>query len=569
VVRDGSPGRAGTPANLLGTVFLVVAGLFYLYTACPEPDWIDSGELAVAAHTLGIPHPTPKVLYVLLSRLAVVTLPGPFFPLTCLSVLFVVCGLWFLTRAARHLVVTHASGWTLPGIVLLAASPLVWQQAITNEVHALQFALFGCALYLWSRDDVARRHLGLTYILCLSLLTHGTGVFLVPFWLAAMWPVRRSVRAWAEVALTAILGGSLILVLPIRSAQGPLLDWDHTVDPVGLWHHLTAWSYQGLWQANAAAFQQTLAQCASGLRDTLPAPVWLVTGIGLWQLAARKPRALTATLAAAAACVVLSSLYSIPDIDEYFLAAHVILALWTCAGLAWLASKGRWLGWLGSGVVLATVAWSVSAHWPEVNKRHFRVPTNWVRDAMETVDSGGVVLTSDWDHTSAWMYLRVVESYRPDATWIDLNLLRQSWYPGFLEHVAPGRTLEARRSLDTLVARVREFEAGSPFDDSTLESSYVGALAALSFGQAGPVYADGVAAPHEDFGVERIYVQGSRELPWGLLTRLVSEDETVPELPPWPAFRNDSLQRMGTYRTLFHLELYDRARFNRSRYEER
>lgn len=567
MARSGRPGQATTPALLLLVLCLVAAGAAYLYTACPEPDWIDSGELSVAAHTLGIPHPTPKVLHVLWSRLAVVVLPGSFFPLTLSSALFVVCGLGLLARAARRLF-PDSSLSVLPGILLLAASPLVWQQATSNEVHALQFLLFSCALWLWSQPSGERRALGITYVLCLSLFTHGTGLFLLPLWLSAVWPFRARLRVWIGIAITVVLAGSLILYLPIRSAQGPLLDWDHTADAVGLWHHLTAWSYQGLWASEAGSVFDTLARFRGGLHDTFPLPVWLITAVGLWRWALCAPRSLAVLLAVAAGCVGVSSLYAIADIDEYFLAAHLVCALLTCAGLAHLASRNRWLGGLGACVVLGSLAWSAPSHWQEVNRRNFRVPTDWVRDAMETVEPGGVVLTSDWDHYSAWMHLRVVEGFRPDATWIDLNLLRQSWYPEFLKQVSPGLSGEARAALDHLAMRVREFEAGQPVNDSALEASYVAALDALSFGTQGVVYADGVAARGEDWGVERVYLQGRQEVPWGLLTRLDPRGSPPPMLPGWPAYRNDRVPRVGTYRTLFHLELYDRARYTRATYEE-
>ena len=65
----------------------------YLYTAYPEPGWIESGELAAVANTLGVAHPPGCPLYVLIARCFVVFVPGSFFPLTLLSAMAAAAGL--------------------------------------------------------------------------------------------------------------------------------------------------------------------------------------------------------------------------------------------------------------------------------------------------------------------------------------------------------------------------------------------------------------------------------------------------------------------------------------------
>jgi len=549
---------------------LVPAGALalYIYSAYPEPGWIDSGALAAIAHMLDIPHPTGKQLYVLLARLFVVALPGSFFPLTFFSALSLAAGLWLVAQIRfgekRQ---QHA---LLPGVcvaLVLAVSPLVWEQGTVNEVHALQIFLFSAFLFFWFRKPSLGRSVMLFYLASLAFANHGTAVFLAPFLIDELWQRRRHWRLVATMLAAALLGLSLYLYFPIRSAAGAFLDWGGTSHWGGFWRHVTGWQYK-VWMGggNWAEFQAALALLGKQIWATFP---WLLIPLslyGLWVTWRRSHRVVYVTGAAFLFCLTFSLNYHIPDIAEYFLLALMIGAVWMGVGVARLWQQQRLWGLIAAAAVVLSLAPGFPADFRELDHRDFHVPTDWVRDAMETVDSGAVVLTDEWDHYSPWYYLRFVKHFRTDVFWIDTELLRRTWYIDFIRKADPERYARAKPALDRLMIQLRIFEAGERYDPATIEGAYANAIYALSLGQPGPVYVDGVAGQPRAWGVERVYFRGAREVPWGLLTRLFRPGETIPPLPSWPDYRNATLPPSHSPRTDFHLRLYGHARAARDAY---
>ncbi|MDH4222727.1 MAG: DUF2723 domain-containing protein [candidate division Zixibacteria bacterium] len=75
---------------LLGGVTFFISGFFYLLTLCPAISWIDSGELSVVCHTLGIAHPTGYPLYTLIGKVfSLIPVGTVIFRFNLLSLLFI------------------------------------------------------------------------------------------------------------------------------------------------------------------------------------------------------------------------------------------------------------------------------------------------------------------------------------------------------------------------------------------------------------------------------------------------------------------------------------------------
>ena len=537
-----------------------------MYTAHPEPGWIDSGELAVVSHTLGIPHPTGSPLYVVASRLFTAIVPGTFLPLTLLSALSV-------AGAIVLFVSLPLGGKRAPVLVLGAAAlvfalaPSVWKQAVINEVYAFQILLFVVFLWLWLRPGLRHRPWILAYLAGLSFANHQSAIFLTPFLIDVIWPHRRLPSAWLRMIGLGLLGMSLYLYLPIRSARLPLLDWGGTSHLDAFWRHITGWQYSG-WVGTDSldSLIQSLSFLGARIWDNLP---WIVTPlalVGLSVLWRRRRGAAMTMVASVLLCVLFGLNFPNPDIEAFYLLAFIVLIVWAAEGTLWLAARGR--VWMAS--VLVAVLVSLGAHWSgnyaAINARDFRVPTDWVMDALETVEPGSVILTREWDHYAPWLYLRFVKGVRPDVLWIDTELLRRSWYPEFIRQADPERFDRARAALDQLAPQISIFESGLRYDPAAIETAYANAIFALSLGQSGPVYTDGSGTRPSDWGVERRYLHGAREVPWGLLIRLFRPGESVPRLPPWPAYRNRTAHDRGSPRTRVHLDLYRAMRGARGAY---
>lgn len=537
-----------------------VGGLFlYLYTAYPEPSWIDSGALAAASHMLDIPHPTGKQLYVLLSRLAVIVFPGSFFPLTLFSALSVAIGLWMLGRAHIWGNAATPIAASVAVMLVLAASPLVWAEATVNEVHALQILLFSLFLFSWFREVSLGRSVMLAYLASLAFSTHGTAIFLAPFLLHDLWQNRRRVRVLAMTVLAALMGLTLYLYLPIRSAAGAVLDWGGTSTWDGFWRYVTGWQYS-VWMGGGtlADLRYAIDSLKTQIWGTFP---WLLLPLslyGLWAAWRHSRQTFWITLAAFLLCLAFSLNYHIPDIEAYFLLAAIIMAVWVGIGVDHAWTRRPLWGLIALGAVAASLVPAWPAHFRAMNHREWHVATDWVRDALVTVEPNAVILSREWDHVSPALYLRFVLGDRPDVLWIDTELLRRSWYREYIRRADPKRYERAKAALDRLAPQIALFESGAAYDANEIERAYADAIYALSLGQEGPVYVD--------WGMDRTYLRDVHEAPWGLIMRAFRSGETVPPLPAWPAYRNLKVSFADSPRTEYHLGLYSQALLARTTY---
>ncbi|TFH65323.1 MAG: DUF2723 domain-containing protein, partial [Candidatus Zixiibacteriota bacterium] len=131
---------------------VVLPALFlYWQTSYPSVAYIDSGELAIVNWTLGIAHPTGYPLYTLIGRLFALL---PFELIATQILLGMLCTttavvIIFLISRGLHLESINPKDTTvgarravpvlmLPLLgLLLAVSPLLWAQGVTNEVYSL------------------------------------------------------------------------------------------------------------------------------------------------------------------------------------------------------------------------------------------------------------------------------------------------------------------------------------------------------------------------------------------------------------------------------------------------
>lgn len=188
-----------------------VAFLLYLFTLAPAVTLEDSGELAVAADYLGVPHPPGYPLWTLLAWLFQRVFhgityhgyPNPAWAIGLMSATFasLACGLLALlvsrsgadmmrglqrTTALLGLKVETKIGWTagVTAGLLMAFSPVLWSQAVIIEVYALNaffMILLLLMIYRWMSRPGEDLTLYVTaYLFGLGLTNHHTLFFLAP-----------------------------------------------------------------------------------------------------------------------------------------------------------------------------------------------------------------------------------------------------------------------------------------------------------------------------------------------------------------------------------------------------
>ena len=158
-----------------------IAAFIYSLTVSPTVGAGDSGELILAAQSLGIPHPPGYPLWVLLARVATLAPLGPVaLRVNALSVALaaLAAGLFYLLAARSGL----PRGPRALATGLFSGSTLVWGSAVQAEVYSLAsaaFALLGlAALNARSRRTASARADALYFFIAgLSLLVHQTLLF--------------------------------------------------------------------------------------------------------------------------------------------------------------------------------------------------------------------------------------------------------------------------------------------------------------------------------------------------------------------------------------------------------
>lgn len=200
-----------TRQNSIFFILIVIASaIAYATTLCPTVEFIDSGELALAARNLGIAHPTGYPLYTLLARLASVFLWGSLVHrVSLLSLMLTSFASGFLYLLILEIIIPktvkqssnkveqkigqipdHKSDFLFHIIasctaLFMAFSPTWWSQGTTNEVYSLNLLLIAISLWFLMKSINAKVNRGNLMLMALFLMglcfaNHLSAVYLLP-----------------------------------------------------------------------------------------------------------------------------------------------------------------------------------------------------------------------------------------------------------------------------------------------------------------------------------------------------------------------------------------------------
>ncbi|MFI5371702.1 MAG: protein O-mannosyl-transferase family [Candidatus Eisenbacteria bacterium] len=591
-MRIGTPPRPRALA-VAGSVLAALA--LYLPTMSHSIGFVDQGELAAVACTLGIAHPTGYPLLTLIARVWVASWAlRPIVALDLLAALLTAASAGALAwlfdgilagwlppvaradtrrRAPGRPHTAPVAGTAIgdgPRALAAACAALAtvatgtwWDQATGFEVYALHALMLPIVTGLFLRFARERRGgAAFALVLGLSFSNHMTTVLLAPAFLFLFARERRSTHR-ALAALPPLvpwfaLGWTPYLALPLRSALGPRFDWGAPHTLTRLIAHVTAWQFR-VWmfsEPDAFALQSRF------FFTRLPGELaWLglaVAAIGLAVMLARSPRLALVTLLLFGASVTWAGGFAIAEIRPYYLDAILAIGIAMAAGLGWIGGR------FGTGVLAAvglTLAVSVAAaNWRASDAHDDRVVEDMTHDVLDPLPHDALVLSTEWDRwLSASFYLQEVEGLRRDVTVVDLELLRRSWYLDELARRAPWLADRVRAPLDHFRHEVAPFEAGRSYDPVVLEEAYHGLIAALAREAARD------RAVFVTPEIDTRYTDGWSRVPVGLVERLTTGAGYVPE--PAGAWRQRTRPAHLDVYTLGTVERYARSAAARAFYE--
>lgn len=483
--------------------WLVFAAAFLAYLRALPPGlapWRDTGEMAVAAWTLGVAHPTSYPLFVLLGRAAAcLPLGTGAYRLNLLSAVAgagAVAALFaFVRRRSGVFPALAAAAW-------LALTPIFWTVSSVSEMYSLwvlcAVALtaaatavaddgsdrwwpgfcFAAGLALTNRLDLLLWAPGLLWIALsprpaadgedgvwaglvfaafpiLAVVTGSNFPFAVLVALTAVLRARGdgAARRLAWAAGAALAGFSVYAFLPIRSATAPFLDWNHPAAPANFLDSLLRTRYGGTLDLISRSY-------AVGENFVPNLRVW---GAHLWD--AFGPIGLAAALVGAAAGLradrrrwlgraacwwwsgpVFLFLANLPPnshalaiVEPHYLLSDLALVLWAADGAAALAASTRAFG---PALAAAALVWPLWRGVPaRVDRRADFSAEDFARNAFASAPPGAVVVVKKDVPLYALWQKQTVRGARPDLRVVAQGLSGTPWYQADWSRRDPGLAL--------------------------------------------------------------------------------------------------------------------------------
>ncbi len=541
----------GFMASLVGVVTYSVYGM----TLAPSVSFIDSGELAAVAYTLGIAHPSGYPLFTLLGWVCThLPLPGDeILRLNYMAALFSAagCAVFFLamrrvlqstrgqqgSRGEMETLLINAA--SAGAALLLGFSETYWTQAQAVEVYSLHALFLSLVVLLALRAAYPDHERGgpaswmiFAFVVGLSFTNHMTTVLLAPGLIALYFLTQGNTRAsWRQLLIMGVpflVGLSVYLYLPLRSSAGPLLDWGHPTTVGRLLYHLGGGQYRIWLFSSAEVAGRQLRYFTSGLPAEFAYVGVAVAALGLVLMAARNIRLLMVILLMFATCVSYSINYDIHDIDSYFLLTYFSVSLLAGVGLHEIGIiLQRHISGMKSvlmGCLLLPAGLSVWYHYDANNESGNYLVKDYTMNMFRSVDTNALVLSYQWDYfVSASYYYQLVKGYRPDVIVIDKELLRRSWYLDQISRAHPALIRGSIGEVDAFRKELYKFEHDLPYDGSVIQARYVAMISGFlrKSMENRPVY----ITPE----IEAEFTPGMQRIPSGLAFRLF--EDTLRHLP--------------------------------------
>ncbi|OGR82823.1 MAG: hypothetical protein A3J74_05105 [Elusimicrobia bacterium RIFCSPHIGHO2_02_FULL_57_9] len=487
---DRNTDRGATDGRRPAAAVAVFFSFFVLYLFTLPPDlapYRDAGEMASSAYTLGVSHPTSYPLYILLGHSAQsFPLGSPAWRLGLFSALMAalaLSALYFINE--RRWGGEAAAG----AVVLLGFNATFWSVAQVQEMYTLWVLgaaiLMGLALAL--KEEFSQRlwlgfaaFYGFALSNRLDLLLWAPGIlwlalgywqeakswpwallcFLVfpalilitgsntPIVLLAvgtvLWRYRgpdrynRSGWIWRSAAFAA-LGLSLYAFLPIRSAQGPWLDWNHPAELRNFLDSLLRTKYGGTLDllsknyAKGELFDENLILYGVHLWKNFS-----VVGLAavLWGCVSAARGDFRRWLGMAAmywwsgpVFLLMANLPPNPHaaaiVDPHYLLSDLVLIFWAAEGLAQLRPSAVKAAAALGLMFIAPLAYGRLA---QMDRRFHFFNYDYAINVFRCVPPGGVVVAKkDVPLYTLWYY-QTVAGHRPDIRIVAQGLAGSPWY---------------------------------------------------------------------------------------------------------------------------------------------
>jgi hypothetical protein len=565
------------------TAFFLWAIVFSLYvkTMAPTIGFIDSGELATVACTLGIAHPTGYPLFTLIGRIFSIF---PFSPeeivrlnimsalLTSLSVViffFIILEI-FGKKGDRNLNIIASSSSSL----FLAFSQTVWSQGLSVEVYSLHLLLIALATLFFLKainEDKSSLWFLFAYMLGLAFTNHLTTILLAPAFLFLFFYEHKFSRTAfiriLRLVVPFLAGLSVYLYLPIRATSSPPLNWGNPASVEKFWWHFTGKQFRvWMFSSTAAAEKQFNYFLHHSPIDFFYIPLGIAL-IGFFSVFFLDKRIFIFILLLLATCVGYAINYDIHDIDSYFLLAFLALMMFAAFGVLRLLDISRKVHFIVPVFLLAgSIFIEGYNNIVQVDQSSNYLVEDYAKNILNNVPRGSIILSYEWDYfVSASYYFQQVKHYRSDVVVLDKELFRRSWYFLQTEKMYPKVMKQSFAEIELFLTELFKFEHDTPYNYEKIEEGYNNFLESIF--RKNLLQRECFVTPE----IEQNYTRGFIRIPYGLVQKISKDSSYVTMENPTYNFRpifatniySTQLKKIA-FSSLFQRSLYDKRHGNDS-----
>lgn len=447
---------------------IVLILLVYLYTLCPTVYLIDSGELAAVSYTLGIAHPTGYPLYTLISYFFAHLPAESIINLNILSGIFSVIAALFLYMISNS-VLEKKFHCSIIIVSLFAFSPIIWRNAITNEVYPLTALFCILLLYFLFNFKNTKIYYGLMFFMGLAFTNHIIIFSLVlPLYVYLIINYKFNIKKIILGFTFAAIGISAYLYLILRTMANAEIAWGNTCNLQRLFWHLTGKQYQ-VWMFSLS-IKEILNNAKQGLSLITANFLYLFVIIvfaGFYWLFKNEKKKFWLFLVIFALNFIYTINYAIPDIDSYYIPGFISLLVVSLYGLKLFVKYLKWFITIPLSLIIPLL------NYPHCTLRNNTFGFDYSYAHIAQLPQNSLLICTYWDIYSPTIYLRKVKKVRTDLVIIDKELLRRTWYIKYLSSEYPEFYKKAEKEINNYLVELYKFEYGKPYEPFKIQDRYI------------------------------------------------------------------------------------------------
>ncbi len=537
--------------NIIGVTTGVISFIIYYLTLAPTVNFIDSGELAAVASTLGIAHPTGYPLFTLIGYLfsnfpiefqviKKLNLMAAFFSAFGVFVFYNLLVLLNIElnkendrKQPLNIYIASASS-----ALILGFSRTYWSQSTSIEVYSLHILFIASILYLFFKSSLrlftkkdgweinGKYFLLAVFVLGLSFTNHMTTILFLPALGYLLFLIIKTIDFPKKFSIYTILlfflGVSVYLYLPIRASQNPFFNWGNTSSLEKLLWHISGKQYRVWIFSSIESAEKQFIYYITNFYNEFNLLFIIIGLIGMYFTLSENKKLFIFLLILFITCVGYSINYDIHDIDSYFLISYLVFGIWISIGVLKIIQKYFRGKVVNNAIVIVLPLIPLLLNYRICDESKNYLVEDYMKNVFNSVEENSLIITYQWDYfISASYYFQVVEGYRRDVIIIDKELLRRSWYFDQIKNNYPQIYKNSQHEIKLFLEELYKFEHGIPYNVQIIEQRYSDVI--RSFIENNYTERRIYVTPE----IENQYLIGYKKIPSGLCYQLVKNEEDI------------------------------------------